>query len=130
MKLIVCVDDKNGMMFNKRRQSKDSVVRADIAAEVGTDTLWMNGYSAKQFQDTPNLKICVQEDFLEKAKGYAFAECDVTDAKPEQVILYKWNRLYPADVHFDLDLSSFRLERTEEFEGTSHEKITKEVYVK
>lgn len=130
MKLIICVDDNNGMMFNKRRQSKDSAVRSDIAAEVGKNTLWMNRYSAKQFQDIPDLQICVQEDFLAKAEGYAFAECDVIDVKPEQVILYKWNRLYPADVHFNLDLSSFRLERTTEFEGTSHEKITKEVYVK
>lgn len=23
MKIIVCIDDKNGMMFNHRRQSKD-----------------------------------------------------------------------------------------------------------
>ena len=129
MKLIICIDDNNGMMFNKRRQSKDSAVRADIAAEVGADTLWMNPYSAKQFEDTSELKIQVDENFLKKG-DWCFAESAVGGVSPEQIIVYKWNRVYPADVHFDLDLSGYKLERTAEFAGSSHEKITKEVYVK
>ena len=129
MKLIICLDDKNGMMFNKRRQSKDSAVRADIAAEVGADTLWMNPYSAKQFDDTPELNIQVDEEFLKKG-DWCFAESAAGGVSPEQIIVYKWNRVYPADVHFDLDLSGYKLERTAEFAGSSHEKITKVVYVK
>ena len=30
MNIIVCLDDKNGMMFNKRRQSQDKLLRSDI----------------------------------------------------------------------------------------------------
>ena len=30
MKLIVCLDDKNGMMFNKRRQSRDRVLIENV----------------------------------------------------------------------------------------------------
>ena len=30
MNIIVCLEDKNGMMFNKRRLSQDKVIREDI----------------------------------------------------------------------------------------------------
>ncbi len=46
----------------------------------------------------------------------------------EKVILFKWNRNYPADTFFSLDLSGYTLEKTEDFAGNSHEKITKEIY--
>ena len=46
----------------------------------------------------------------------------------EQVILYRWNRDYPADVRFTLDLSGFRLRQRVDFAGSSHEKITEEIY--
>jgi hypothetical protein len=47
-------------------------------------------------------------------------------------VVYRWNRRYPGDVFFDLDVSAapWRCVETEEFVGSSHEKITKEVYVK
>ena len=32
MKIIVCLDDNSGMMFNRRRQSRDRVVIDDIIA--------------------------------------------------------------------------------------------------
>ena len=134
MNLIVCIDDKNGMMFNKRRQSKDSAVRADMMAEAGGKTLWMNSYSAKQFEE-PAADICVDEAFLEKAgEGeFCFLEgtgAGIAEAAAEKLIIYKWNRLYPSDVKFDIDLDGWTLESTAEFAGSSHEKITKEVYIK
>ena len=46
----------------------------------------------------------------------------------EKVILYHWNRDYPADTYFDLDLTDWKITRTEEFPGFSHDKITEEVY--
>jgi len=46
---------------------------------------------------------------------------------PEGLILYRWNRTYPADLYFTLSLEGWTLERREEFAGSSHEKITKEV---
>ena len=35
MILMACVDGRNGMAFNCRRQSRDRAVRADLLAEVG-----------------------------------------------------------------------------------------------
>ena len=49
MKIIVCVDNQNGMMFNHRRQSQDRVLRKRILELTGGEKLWMNAYSQKQF---------------------------------------------------------------------------------
>lgn len=35
MILMACVDGRNGMAFNCRRQSRDRAVRADLLAEAG-----------------------------------------------------------------------------------------------
>ena len=48
----------------------------------------------------------------------------------EELILFRWNRVYPADLHCTLDLSVWKLTETEEFAGNSHEKITQERYVR
>lgn len=127
---IVALDDRNGMMFNHRRQSQDRELRKHILNMVGSGKLWMNGYSAKLFEGTP---IIVDEDFLDKAQTGDY--CWVEDKhlapyadKLEQVVTFKWNRKYPGDFYFDLPLEQWSLVSTEEFSGSSHEKITKEVY--
>lgn len=135
MIVAVCVDEKNGMMFHHRRQSQDRVLRENLLQECGEKKLYMNGYSGNLFKASGG--IVVSENFLGEAKEGEF--CFVEDAviedylqRIEAVILYKWNRRYPADVYFTLDLSDekWMLERTEEFKGSSHERITKEVYRK
>lgn len=47
MIVITCLDQKNGMMFNHRRQSQDSVLREHVAKLVANVPLWMNHYSAQ-----------------------------------------------------------------------------------
>ena len=123
MIIVICADDKNGMMFNGRRQSQDRILREKILADAGNSKIWMNAYSAKQFGDEDQSRIQVAEDFLKKAgKGEPYLE------KVEEIILYKWNRTYPADTWFDIDLTNGKMAETMEFAGSSHEKITKERY--
>lgn len=134
MILIVCIDDENGMMFNNRRQSRDATVTADIAAEVGSGVLWMNEYSSKLFAGS-KLNLKTDESFLDKASEgeYCFLEGNGASCaidRIEKIIIYKWNRLYPSDVRFDISMDEWKLYKTEEFAGNSHEKITKEVYIK
>ena len=62
-----------------------------------------------------------------------FAETIPSDDMLEQtqkLVIYRWNRHYPADVRWDPDLDAlgFVLRETADFPGTSHEKITREVY--
>ena len=135
MIIIACVDERNGMMFNRRRQSRDSAVCGDILRECGGKKLYMYKYSGKLFGDVEEKNIRISEDFLKEAEEEDF--CFIEDIqisgfenKIRTVILYQWNRRYPADRYFLLDLSdgSWELQRTEELKGSSHEKITKEVY--
>ena len=32
---VVCIDDKGGMLFNRRRQSQDRLLREDLLREAG-----------------------------------------------------------------------------------------------
>ena len=132
---IICLDDKNGYLFNKRRQSQDRVLRAKLLEMTGDSKLWMNAYSQKQFENEMSPVIEVDEEFASKASEgeYCFFENvspeDYLD-RAEKIIVVKWNRVYPSDRKFDISSTSFRLERSEEFQGSSHEKITIEEYVK
>lgn len=134
--LIVCVDDNNGMMFNKRRQSQDRILREQIVNETQKSRLWLTQYSYSQFKDTAANHIIVDDEFLNKAADidYCYVEnmsaCQYED-KIDKIILYKWNRKYPTDFWFDIPLKDgWKLVYTEDFKGYSHEKITKEVYTK
>ena len=55
---------------------------------------------------------------------------DVTpyERQIKEITVFHWNRVYPADLTFPIDLTQWRLEQTVEFPGHSHEKITMEVY--
>ena len=50
----------------------------------------------------------------------------------DTLIIYRWNRLYHSDVKFDVDVkkSGYKLKSSTEFAGSSHDKITKEIYVR
>lgn len=133
MIVMLCVDDQNGMLFNRRRQSKDRILQQHVLRLVGQNRLFMSPYSKKQFTDTGVTEVVVDEDCLGKAQwdDYCFVEDkDVTPYKDQidKIILFRWNRKYPADTFFTLDISSYTLEKTEDFAGNSHDKITKEIY--
>lgn len=125
MKLIVCLDDNNGMMFNKRRQSRDKVLIENILESCKGDKLYTNEYSAKLF---PENLVEISEN---PENGYCFAEnFFVNEDDVEEIVVYKWNRLYPADTYFNIDLNNWTLTETTDFEGSSHEQITREIYVR
>ena len=137
MYLIYCVDEKGGLSFGGRRQSRDRTVRGDMLEMTAGKTLWMDEMSRRQFTEPEGERIQVDEDFLSRAGAGEFCFVEDRPALPwldkvEGVVLYHWNRTYPADRYLDVPPleHGFRLEKTEEFPGYSHEKITKEVYVK
>lgn len=134
MIVMVCLDDRNGMLFNHRRQSRDKMLYAYIQHLTEGKRLWMNIYSAPLFADASNAMVA--EDFLEQAaqEDYCFVEnvpLKHYEAKIQRLLVFRWNRVYPADMHLDLLLDAqWHLVGQEEFAGNSHEKITMEVYEK
>lgn len=131
MIIIVCLDDGNGMLFNKRRQSSDAVLTDRIIKLCENSRLLVNEYSAKLFEKH---EVSVSKDFLkEAAEGeYCFVEnADITEftEKIERIIIYRWNRKYPSDFKFPIGfLENMRLVSTENFVGKSHPEITEEIY--
>ena len=136
MILALCVDDKGGMAFGGRRQSMDRVLRADLLAAAGDRPLRMNPYTARQFDPLPPNAV-VGEDFLQAAGEEDLCFTEFPPLAPylkdtKGIILYRWNRVYPADARLDFDPVSagFVLRSTVEFPGHSHKLLTKEVYTR
>lgn len=133
MKLIFCLDDRGGMMFNNRRQSQDRILRSRILNMTECCRLFMTEYSSKQFEESGN--IIISEKYLKKAKSEDF--CFIEDGPfsfddVSEIIIYRWNRHYPADKYFNINIKDlgYALYSSEDFEGSSHEKITEEKYKK
>ena len=129
--LYICLDDRKGLLFNKRRQSRDIRVLEDMAASAGE--LLLGAYSQKLVTDAGiPCRVVTEEEVTE---GHYFAESIPTDALLErtgQLVIYRWNRQYPADTRWEAvpEELGFVLQEITEFPGKSHEKITKEVYTR
>ena len=135
MKIIVCLDDFGGMTFNHRRQSRDRVVVADIISMLDGSPLYIDEYSAPLFAGS-EVDVRVVEDIVNDVpRGeYCFVENRAVSlfSGIEEVVIYRWNRVYPRDLCFDisLDADGFKLSSAVDFEGYSHEKISKEIFAK
>lgn len=120
-------------MFFGKRQSQDSVLREWILNHTAGSKLWMSAYSAKQFKDLQG--YFADDEYLTKAgvEEYCFVEDRGYNlGSTSEIILCKWNRKYPADVFFDIDLKAngFKRVACEEIIGSSHDKISIETYRK
>lgn len=80
MIIMICLDDRGGMLFNKRRQSQDVLLRQQILTETAGGRLWMNSYSAKQFAEESAANIVVDEAFMDKARPGDF--CFIENVAP------------------------------------------------
>lgn len=132
MTVIVCLDDNGGMLFGHRRQSRDRVLCERVLALVGNGTLWMNRYSAPLFE---RAAVRVDEDYAIKAgaEDTVFVESgELPLDKADRLIVYRWNRCYPADRVFPTEVlgTSFVLTASADFVGSSHDSITQEVYIR
>ena len=125
---IICLDQRDGMYFNERRQSRDRYVIRDIVRMTKDKVLHINSYSEELF----NEKLCeyiVSDDYFSDAKDgeYCFVENHILDqSRLEKLIVYRWDKIYPTDHKFKLN--EWKLESSEEFQGYSHDTIVKEVY--
>lgn len=128
MTIYVCLDDRNGMLFNNRRQSRDAAVLADIRGSL-PDRLTIDPFSEKLIREAGIPYLLAGDTLPEDAHFFAEARAVAPLlTQGTMLVVYRWNRHYPADVRFDADLSGFPLQSTREFPGKSHDTITKEVY--
>ena len=117
MKLIVCVAENQGILFNKRRVSRDEALIKDIISSV--PSLKMAEYSKPLFS---NYEYKEGDDYFFVEEEYS----NLNDV--DEIIMYKWNRDYPSDTFFNIDESVFNLSSRNDFTGKSHERITKEIW--
>ena len=131
MILITCIDKNNGMLFNNRRVSRDRKVIENIREFVGDSEILITNFSEELFMSDENVRAI---NVIEKQYGQFYFLEDVLPStiedKIEKIILYNWNVDYPADMYFDIDLKEWKLESEYEFEGLSHEKITRKIYIR
>ncbi len=133
MKVIVCVDDRMGTEFNRRPLSRDRELIRDLLLLAGRDPLWADTSLAPLFPDglPDSVRFC--SDPLTKAGPgeYVFVAGHPLAAfadRIEELILYRWNRLYPSDRRLDLDPSLWRQIQDVSFPGSSHARISRETY--
>lgn len=135
MVLIICIDQRNGMIFNNRRQSKDKVLISHILDKTKNQKLWITNFSKDLFDVNDFNNVIIDDNFIDKISkdDYCFIEnlnvSELTD-KVDKIILYNWNRHYPADLYFNIPLDNWVVSSENEFTGSSHEKITETIYIK
>ncbi len=150
MKLVICTDSRLGYAFNHRRQSADLRMRQDMFRRLGgaAGGLFVNAYTersllrdgcfdAKEAARRGKNPAPSGRAFLEaaaEAGGWAFVEnVEVKGLwhRVDEILLYIWDKRYPADYAFPKALlSSFELTETAEFPGRSHDVIRLEHYVR
>lgn len=133
MTIIVCVDNNNGMLFDGKRLSRDREVISDMMNSLH-DNILITPFSSELFENYKQ-RTTVSEDDFQSADTNSV--CFLENVSPEslkqavdKVIVYRWNRDYPHDFDFTFDLSKFHLEESVSFKGYSHDKITKEIYIR
>lgn len=121
MEVIYCVDNNLGISFNNRRVSSDKEIINDI------------------YKDYDCINIFKRSEDLFREKKYNVIESIDNDVYflednynifSSKLILYKFNRDYPSDVKLNYDLSKYKMISSYNFKGNSHDKITKEVYIR
>lgn len=136
MQIIVCVDDKGGMLFNSRRQSRDRALISDILSELGDKKIHITSFSQLLFEDFAD-RYVIEDDGVQGLIGDEVCFVENIDVTPyldkiDRITVYRWNRRYPGDFFFTVDLEKegFVKKSCYEFEGYSHEKITREIFEK
>lgn len=138
MVVYIAIDKDNGLLFNNRRQSQDRIMCENMLKNCGTSNLWIAPFSQSLFESQGGplpSNLIVDEDFLDKAgeNDHCFVEnislSDYID-KIDTLVIYKWNRKYPADFYFDWSIlgDKFKKFSLNDFKGFSHENIKREVW--
>lgn len=133
MKVMVCLDDNGGMMFNHRRLSRDRYLYEDVIHDFGSENIVIKPQSAGLFAAWD--VSCIDDLPRGDIKPYQWIEDDDLAAFQNdisEVVVYYWHRIYPSDLKIALDFQdgSWKKIAEKEFPGYSHDKISRAIYQK
>ncbi len=133
MTLIVCFDMRRGVTFFGKRQSADAKVKNRIAELANGRPIYMTEYSASLFKDTDADVRIVSGLADAPDDGAVFAEDADLSAfrgRATRFVVYRWNKLYPRDASADFYPfdEGMKLVSMTDFEGSSHERVTEEIW--
>ena len=125
----VCLDDRNGMSFNGRRQSRDSKLLEDIRRELRGELL-IDPFSERLLRRAELPYRLLEGPLPEEGQFFLEMRPAQEALGADRIVIYRWGRHYPADRRWDLDLEEHGYSLTEQtaFPGSSHELIGKDVY--
>ncbi|MFI3260154.1 MAG: hypothetical protein R3Y13_00345 [bacterium] len=125
MKYFVTVSNNLGLSFFNKRQSSDIKVLEDMIKEAENSKILVNKSALDIFT-----KNNLEQHITTSESSYVFYECDeLSSIKDINIlIVYYWNRDYPSDKFLKLNLNAYKELEKIEFQGNSHDNITKIVY--
>ncbi len=145
MRVVYVLDQKNGMMFNHRRQSFDQTIIKKIVEDV-KDTngrLWLSDYSKELFASY-DVKVMPLEEFdLTTINDNDVVYVENIDVDLEAMIadkevsielnFYRWDKVYPSDKKMTFTkelLDAFFVKDSYELSGDIHDVISVEIWNK
>ena len=118
IKVAITVDDKMGLAFNNRRQSRDKNLIADMCNKHSGD-IYITSKSALLFEGYED-RIKIVDDPLCDCPDGGFCFVEMTHLAHhvdsiEELTVYHWNRLYPSDKKLDIDIEKcgFKMNNTD-----------------
>lgn len=140
MRAYICIDNRNGISFNKRRESRDRAVIEDIISmQSGRNReLLIEEYSFELFEGTNYedvIKIKEVRNFddstalISDRYDFFVERWDPANKGFDSFVIYRWNRGYPYDLELSENFNKpWKLISSVDLIGTSHEKITRELW--
>lgn len=128
MRLIVIIDENNGLSFNNRRQTQDSFLIKHMIeiAERESSIIWIKDRSKDLFEGYSNVQILDVDCFSIPAGDFIFLEdgdANEVAMASDVIYLYQWDKTYPSDEVFVFTnqlLNAFDVVESEEIEGEYH----------
>ena len=136
MKLIVCTDNRGGMMFLNRRSARDRYEIDDIINDARGKRILIAPYSEKLFAEQGG-EYTISTDPLGDANKSDFVFIEDRSARDyldeiDSIIIYSWDLPYPFDKKFDINPTAegFELSDTIKFKGHAHDTVKKSIYIR
>lgn len=134
MTLVLTVDERGGIAFGNKRQSRDKALTKDIFNLKKGARILAREYSRLIFDEArpiPYEPIFTSDPVKEAKSGdVVLLELEAsrdTIEEAEEIFIYSWNRHYPSTAKLDMELikEKFLLAEQVDFEGNSHENLTR-----